>query len=51
MSETTREKLLKIALVAFGAIFLLVYPLGLIWPSGWVWGMVRKAAVRRFGWA
>lgn len=26
-----------IALVAFGAIFLLVYPLGLIWPSGWVW--------------
>ena len=37
MSETTREKLLKIALVAFGAIFLLVYPLGLIWPSGWVW--------------
>jgi hypothetical protein len=37
MSETTREKLLKIALVAFGAILLLVYPLGLIWPSGWVW--------------
>jgi hypothetical protein len=37
MSETTREKLLKIALVVFGAIFLLVYPLGLIWPSGWVW--------------
>jgi hypothetical protein len=37
MSETTREKLLKIALVVFGAIFFLVYPLGLIWPSGWVW--------------
>ena len=37
MSETTREKLLKIALVAFGAIFLLVYPLSLIWPSGWQW--------------
>jgi hypothetical protein len=37
MSETTRVKLLKIALVAFGAIFLVVYPLGLIWPSGWVW--------------
>jgi len=32
-----REKLLKLALVAFGTIFLLVYPLGLIWPSGWVW--------------
>jgi hypothetical protein len=37
MSETTREKLLKTALVAFGAIFLLVYPLSLIWPSGWQW--------------
>lgn len=37
MSETARGKLLQIALVAFGAIFLLVYPLGLIWPSGWVW--------------
>ncbi len=37
MSGTTREKLLKTALVAFGAIFLLVYPLSLIWPSGWQW--------------
>jgi hypothetical protein len=25
------------ALVAFGAIFFVVYPLGLVWPSGWVW--------------
>jgi len=37
MNEDTRDKLLKIALVAFGIIFFLVYPLGLIWPSGWVW--------------
>jgi len=37
MMETTREKLLKLALVAFGVIFLLVYPLGLVWPSGWQW--------------
>ena len=37
MKENTREKLLKVALVAFGAIFFLIYPLGLIWPSGWVW--------------
>ena len=36
MNDDTREKLLKMALAAFGAIFLLVYPLGLIWPSGWV---------------
>ena len=37
MNERTREKLLKMALVAFGAIFFVIYPLGLIWPSGWVW--------------
>ena len=37
MSDDTREKYLKIALVVFGAVFLLVYPLGMIWPAGWVW--------------
>jgi hypothetical protein len=37
MDDNTREKLLKIALVAFGAIFFLIYPLGLVWPSGWLW--------------
>jgi len=37
MNDRTREKLLKVALLAFGAIFLVVYPLGLVWPSGWVW--------------
>jgi len=37
MTPETREKLLKLALVAFGTIFFLVYPLGMIWPSGWVW--------------
>lgn len=37
MDHTTREKLLKIALVAIGAIFFTIYPLGLIWPSGWQW--------------
>ena len=33
----SREILLRIALVAFGATFLLVYPLSMIWPSGWAW--------------
>jgi len=33
----TNSSLLKFALVAFGLIFCLVYPIGLIWPSGWVW--------------
>jgi hypothetical protein len=37
MNDGTREKLLKIALMAFGAIFFLIYPLGLVWPSGWQW--------------
>ena len=37
MDDIARDKLLKLALLAFGVIFLLVYPLGLVWPSGWVW--------------
>jgi hypothetical protein len=37
MDDVTREKLLKVALVAVGAIFFTIYPLGLIWPSGWQW--------------
>ncbi len=37
MDDITREKLLKAALVAFGVIFFLVYPLSLVWPSGWQW--------------
>jgi hypothetical protein len=37
MNAQTKLKLLKLALAAFGAIFLVIYPLGLIWPSGWVW--------------
>jgi len=37
MKNESRNIFLKIALVAFGVIFLLVYPLGMVWPSGWVW--------------
>jgi hypothetical protein len=33
----TKDQLLRIALVAFGAIFLVVYPLAVVWPSGWAW--------------
>ena len=32
-----RADLLKYALVVFGIIFLLVYPLAIVWPSGWAW--------------
>jgi hypothetical protein len=35
--DTTREKRLRIALVAFGITFMLVYPLMVVWPSGWTW--------------
>jgi hypothetical protein len=31
------NKLLQFALVVFGAIMLLLYPLALLWPSGWAW--------------
>ena len=29
--------LLKFSLAVFGTIFLLVYPLAVVWPSGWAW--------------
>jgi hypothetical protein len=32
-----QENLLKLALGVFGVIFLLVYPLAIVWPSGWAW--------------
>ncbi|MEM9409108.1 MAG: DUF6632 domain-containing protein [Acidobacteriota bacterium] len=37
MSDTTRRKALQISLAAFGAVFLFIYPLGMVWPSGWIW--------------
>src|SRR6476646_9230902 len=37
MDNVTREKFLKFALVSFGAIFFMIYPLSLLWPSGWLW--------------
>jgi len=37
MNIMNRDGLLKLALRFFGLVFLLVYPLGLAWPSGWVW--------------
>lgn len=39
MSDTQRTKLLRIALIAVGLIFIFaIYPLGIVWPSGWTWG-------------
>ena len=32
-----RRKCLQAALLVFGVVALLFYPLMLVWPSGWVW--------------
>ncbi len=32
-----RRSMLRIALLVFGIAFLLVYPLMIVWPSGWAW--------------
>jgi hypothetical protein len=37
MDSQAKETYLKLALRVFGAIFLLVYPISIVWPSGWVW--------------
>ena len=37
MNNEIRERYLKLALVVSGTAFLLIYPLCLVWPSGWVW--------------
>ena len=37
MTRKAKEKYLKLALRLFGVAFLLVYPLSMVWPSGWVW--------------
>src|SRR5262245_22231131 len=31
------QALLKLALAVFGTIFLVIYPLAIVWPSGWAW--------------
>jgi hypothetical protein len=31
------HRLLQILLVAFGAVFCLIWPLSIVWPSGWTW--------------
>jgi hypothetical protein len=35
----TALSLLKIALLAFGIVSLLFYPIAVVWPSGWSWHM------------
>jgi hypothetical protein len=37
MMKSRRLRLLQIALVGIGLLFLSLYPLMQVWPSGWVW--------------
>jgi hypothetical protein len=38
MAENSNLKLLRIALVAVGIIFIVgIYPLTIVWPAGWAW--------------
>ena len=42
MSDT--NKLLSVALILIGAAFCLIYPLAMVWPSGWAWHEGSPAA-------
>ncbi len=37
MNPNDKQKYLRLALRIFGVIFCLVYPLAIVWPSGWQW--------------
>ncbi len=37
MTPTTGYRLLQVALASFGTLMLLLYPLAVVWPSGWAW--------------
>jgi hypothetical protein len=38
MSDVNRLLYLRIALVVIGLLCFALYPLGIVWPSGWTWG-------------
>lgn len=42
------NRLLGLALTAFGAVFCLVYPLAMFWPSGWAWHAGNPASNNYF---
>lgn len=42
MSE--HNKMLSAALIVIGAAFCLIYPLAMVWPSGWAWHEGSPAA-------
>jgi hypothetical protein len=39
MSDATKLRFLRVVLIVVGLIFTFgIYPLGVVWPSGWTWG-------------
>jgi len=39
LTDTTRLPYLRVVLAVVGLIFVFgIYPLGLVWPTGWAWG-------------
>ncbi|MBB2166861.1 hypothetical protein HLH36_00560 [Gluconacetobacter aggeris] len=42
------DRLLSTALIVFGVTFCLVYPLAVVWPSGWAWHAGSPAASNYF---
>ena len=39
MSDANRLRYLRVLLIVVGLIFIFgIYALGIVWPSGWVWG-------------
>ncbi|MGV0781460.1 DUF6632 domain-containing protein [Mycolicibacterium peregrinum] len=37
MEPSRSYRLLQAALVVFGAVMILLYPLAVVWPAGWAW--------------
>ena len=43
MSAASRLLYLRIALIVIGLIFIFgIYPLSIVWPSGWAWGQSQS---------
>ena len=40
MANSGRDPFLRVVLILVGLIFIFgIYPLGMLWPSGWAWGV------------
>ena len=44
MFDAQRLLYLRIALIAIGVTIIFgIYPLGIVWPSGWTWPRTKRA--------